>query len=246
MKTKQIILLTLLLFLNVSILAQSIQNGVYSNENKFVCIKNDTILRYDGMFWYKGTFEIKNNKMYFLNNELLGKNTIIEDKHCGFDTIAFKLTTKTKHYIFGEPDYDTTVYDVESSLFTIAIGDSVFHAKKTIGVLITKEHLSQEQPTHRVWVYDEGSFSGFQDFLNIPCEFGKCYMIKQKYHDFRPSLISYDYNDSCIIHYDKKNGELLLNNDFSTDFQHPVLKYVSPNCDSCFNELKNRFPLLFE
>lgn len=246
MKTKQIILLTLLHFLNVSITAQNIQDGVYSNENNFVCVNSDTIIRYDGMFWYKGTFEIKNNKLYFINNELLGKNAVIKEEQCGVDIIGFKLTTKTKHYVFGEPDNDTTVYDVEPSLFTIAIGEAAFHAKKSVGVLITKKQLPKEQLSRGIWVYDEGSFSGFQDFFNIPVEYGKRYIIKQKYHSFRPLLVNYDYKDSCEIYYDKINGELLLNDDFRTDIPHTVLKYISSNCDSCFNELKNKFPLLFE
>ena len=246
MKTKNILLIILLIFSNVLLSAQNIKNGVYINGRQYICVNNDTIIRYDGLFWYKGTFMIKNKKMFFNNNDLLGKNATITKEQCGSDTIEFKLTTKTKRYVFGEPDCDTNIYDIETPLYTIAIGDTVFHAKNSKGIMITKNQLSPDKLYHGIWVYDEGSLSGFQDFFDIPIEYGTCYIIKQKNHDFRPSLISYEYKDSCEIRYDKHHRQLLLNDDFRADIPHTPLQYISPNCDSCFNELKNRFPELFE
>ena len=246
MKIKHFIIIINFVLASMNSCSQNIENGVYTDGRNLICINEDTIVRYDGLFWYKGLYQITNNKLYLINNEFLGKNALITKEECGSDTIEFILTTKTKHYVFGEPDNDTTIYDVKTPLFTIVLGNTVLHAQKAKGIKITKKQLSPDDISHGVWVYDEGSLSGFQDYFNIPIEYGTKYIIKQKYYDFRPKLVTYDYKDSCEIVYNKYKKTLSLNDDFRTDIPHPILKYVSPNCDSCFNELKNRFPKLFE
>ncbi len=243
MKTKQIILLTLLHFLNVSITAQNIQDGVYSNENKFVCVNSDTIIHYDGMFWYKGTFEIKNNKMYFLNNELLGKNAIITKEKCSPDSIELRLITKHKHYLIGMPSNDTNIYEYESNIYAMHINKIPLISRDTNGIYISKGQFSDEVISNGFLLDDPSA--GFVDYFTFPLEYGTRYIVKQKYHGFAPAIINNNETPPFVFLYDIKHNRILIKEDLK-DKRSAVYEYKNAQCDSCFSEFKNRFPLLFE
>lgn len=249
MKKVQFLSVVILILTNVFSCAQHIENGIYSSKHDHLCIQNETILYSNNdISWYIGTYKILDTVILLGNNELLGKNAIITREQCNKDTIEIRLITKFKNYVFGESDIDTTIYQDESPLYQIVINKTILRSRDKEGVFITRGRISQEElSTMGFWAFDEGNLSGFQDYFNIPLEFGTRYIVKQIYHDFSPLLINEQNQQIPEIKYNKNNKEFIITyhnqerDDIITKF-----KYVTPNVDSCFNELKNRFPLLFK
>lgn len=248
MKTKHIILLFLLLT-HVLLNSQNIKNGMYKNSYAnstyadYICINNDTIticfFNYKSCF--KGSYQLKDNQIYLSENALLGRNANIIKEKCSPDSIEIRLVTKHKHYLIGMPSNDTNIYEYESDLYTMLINNTPLISIDTSGIYIAKGQFSDQILSRGFMLDDSGA--GFTDYFNIPLEYGTRYIVKQKYYGFRPLIIyTKDYG---IIKYNEKKKELKFKLS-SKDKHYTRLKYISNNVDSCFNELKNRFPLLFE
>ena len=246
--SKITILLLLCLVLSLISCSQHIKNGVYSSKYEYLCVRNDTLLYCDNSMWYMGPYKLLDNRVFLANNELLGRNAIITGEQCDKDTIELRLITKFKHYVFGGPDTDTTIYQDESPLYQIVINKTMLRSRDKEGIFITHGQFSQEElSTMGFWAFDEGNLSGFQDYFNIPLEFGTRYIVKQIYHDFSPLLINEQHQQFPEIKYNKNNKKFTITYHYQErDDLITKLRYVSPNVDSCFNEFKNKFPLLFE
>lgn len=247
MKTKHIILLFLLLA-HVLLNAQNIKNGMYKNSYAnstyadYICINNDTIticfFNYKSCF--KGSYQLKDNQIYLSENALLGRNANIIKEKCSPDSIEIRLVTKHKHYLIGMPSNDTNIYEYESDLYTMLINNTPLISIDTSGIYIAKGQFSDQILSSGFLLDDSGA--GFTDYFNFPLEYGTRYIIKQKYYNFRPSVINNEYTPSFIYLYDDNR---IIVKSFN-DINFIIYENASTNCDSCFNELKNRFPLLFE
>ena len=228
----------LLSFSNVLLTAQNIINGVYTNGHVYLCVNNDTITYHDDFYWFKGIYRIEKNKFYWGKNVLLGKNAFIIKEEYSKDSVEIRLITKHKGYDIC----DTIIYQDESDFYNITINRKQMFSIDQSGINITKCDFSQNELSYGFYIYDSGR--GFIDYFSIPLEYGTSYVIKQKYYWFRPIPEYGSMNDYSLIKF--KKDEILLKYSPFYEKRCTVLKYVSPNCDSCFNELKNRFPLLFE
>ena len=248
MKKVQILSIVILILANVFSCAQHIENGMYYSKSSHICVRNETLVYSNNLSCYMGTYKILDSVILLDNNKLLGRNAIITREQCDKDTIEIRLITEFKHYVFGEPNTDTTIYQDESPLYQIVINKTILRSRDKEGIFITRGQFHQEElSTMGFWVFDEGNLSGFQDYFNIPLEFGTRYIVKQIYHDFRPLLINEQNQQFPEIKYNKNNKEFTITYHYQErDDLITKLQYVSPNVDSCFNELKNKFPLLFE
>lgn len=230
--------LSLLVFVSIVLSAQQIKNGFYTNGNVCLCLSNDTITYHNDFYWFKGTYTIVNNKLYWGNNVLLGKNAYIVKENCAKDSIEVSLITKYKGYSI----HDTIIYQDESDYYNMTINNKPIIASNKDGMNIAKGDFSQEELSVGFYINDSGR--GFTDYFPITLEYGTRYIIKQKYYKFRPIPEYGSMNNYSIIKY--RNNEILFKYSPSYEKRYTTLKYISPNCDSCFNELKNKFPLLFE
>lgn len=238
---KNILSIILIIICHLTIISQNIDQGLYSNGYEYLCIHHDTILYNDGLYWYKGACKIEKNRLYFGHNVLCGKNASITKENCSKDSIELKLVTKHKHYLIGMPSNDTNIYVYESDIYAMYLNKTHFVSRNTNGIYIAKGQFSDQILSRGFMLDDSGA--GFTDYFNIPLEYGTRYIVKQKYYGFRPLIIyTKDYG---IIKYNEKKKELKFKLS-SKDKHYTRLKYISNNVDSCFNELKNRFPLLFE
>ena len=244
MKKIAIISLLFLIF-NVTSYSQDIKNGVYANDHdNFICIKNDTLFYHWWRTYYLGPYKFEDGKYYFGKNALLGMNAFVEKETCSPDSIEIKMICKYQHFIFGEPLEDSTVYEGESDFYYICIDDWVFQSRNKKGINIPKGQLSDRELSIG-FVIEGGMLSGFQDYFDFPLEYGTRYIIKQKYYNsFYPFLFIGNNRDYFTIEFNKNKNELSYKR--NCPMCSYELKYVSPNVDSCFNEFKNRFPLLFE
>lgn len=246
MKKIAIISLLFLVF-NVTSYSQDIKNGVYANDyDNFICIKNDTLFYHWCRTYYLGPYKFEDGKYYFGKNALLGMNAFVEKETCSPDSIEIKMICKYQHFIFGAPLEDSTVYEGESDFYYICIDDWVFQSRNKKGINIPKGQLSEEELSVG-FLIEGGMFSGFQDYFDFPLEYGTRYIIKQKYYkSFHPRLSIGDNKDYLKIKFKNKGKELWYKTSSPNWEKYVKLNYVSPNVDSCFNEFKNRFPLLFE
>lgn len=250
MKTKHIFLLALV-FTYILSNAQCIKNGVYKNpygdgsDNDIICINNDTITicfsNYKSCF--RGAYQLKGNQICLSENTLLGKNAIIIKEKCSPDSIELRLITKHKHYLIGMPSNDTNIYEYESNIYTMLINETPLISKDTSGIYIYKGQFSDEALSNGFWLQDASA--QFTDYFSFPLKYGTRYIINHKYYEFRPSLIYREYTPSYIYLYDNNNSRIIIKNNFQ-DEHYEIHEFKNDNCDSCFNELKNRFPLLFE
>ena len=244
---KKCFLLSLLfLIFNITILAQHIDNGVYANgPDYFLCAKNDTIFYHFGSIdWYLGTYKFEDNKYYYGQNLLFGKNAFIEKEPCSPDSIEIKLICKYRNGVFGAPQKDSTIYEGESDFYYILINDLRFESRDKKGIKIPKGQLSEEELSSGFLMVEGALLSGFQDYFDFPLEYGTRYIIKHKYYKFRPCT-TFEKPYEYFTIKKEKNDLWFKENNPMCDL-YTKLKYVSPNVDSCFNEFKNRFPLLFE
>lgn len=239
---KKFLILTLFsAVINIELYSQHINNGCYTNGYEYLCIKGDTILYRDGLYWYMGKFTIEQNLVYWGDNILRGKNVHIIKENCSPDSIELRLITKHKHYLLGMPSSDTNIYEYESDIYTMYLNKTSLVSRDTSGIYIAKGQFSDDVLTNVFFLND--SEAGFLDYFSFPLEYGTRYIIKQKYYEFRP-IINHTNIYGFLKYYDKSKGIMFkwsLDDEYNTK-----LKYVSSNVDSCFNELKNRFPLLFE
>jgi len=248
MKTK-IVLFT---FLLTSILSNAqIKNGMYkspysnSADNDFICINGDTITicRWNYKACFKGAYQLKDDKICLSENILLGKNAYITKEKCSPDSIELRLITKHKHYLLGMPSNDTNIYEYESNLYTMIINKTPLISRDTNGIYIAKGQLTDEVLANGFLFDDSGA--GFQDYFTLPLEYGTRYIVKHKYHEFSPSIINEKYASSFVFLYDYENNRIVIKKNYR-DRNSEIYDYINTNCDSCFNEIKNRFPLLFE
>lgn len=240
MKKKFIILSIIITFSSI-LNAQHIKNGVYANRNELLCIQGDTMLYYHDSYWYKGPYIINADTLYWNKNILLGRNASITKEKCSQDSIELKLITKHKHYLIGMPSNDTNIYEYESDIYAMFINKTHLVSRHASGIYIAKGQFSDQILSSGFLLDDSGA--GFTDCFNFPLEYGTRYIVKQKYYKFRPIIVY--LNDYKIIKYNEMDMVIMLKWT-PEDKYHTTLKYVSPNCDSCFKEFKNRFPLLFE
>ena len=249
---KKCFLLSLLfLIFNITILAQHIENGVYANgPDYFLCVKNDTILNhFGGVFWYLGTYKFEDNKYYYGQNLLFGKNAFIEKEPCSPDSIEIKLICKYRIGTFGAPQQDSTIYEGESDFYYMSFNRTYrlkYESRDKKGIKIPKGQLSEEELSSGFLMVEGGLLSGFQDYFDFPLEHGIRYIIKHKYYKFEPCTIFEKPYEYFTIKIKKEKNELWFKENNPMCDQYTKLQYVSPNVDSCFNELKNKFPLLFE
>lgn len=232
------IILSLLLIVSLTTYAQNIKNGVYSNGRVFLCVNNDTITYHDDMYWFKGTYKIEKNKLYWGKNVLLGNNAFIIKETCTKDSIEIKLITKYKGYSI----HDTIICQDESDFYKITINQKRRISRDKNGIKIAKGEFSQEELFVGFYVDDSGR--GFTDYFPVALEYGTRYIVIQKYYQFRPIPEYGSMNEYSMIKY--KDGEVLLKYSPHYEKKYTVLKYASSDCDSCFNDLKGRYPLLFE
>ena len=245
MKKITILSLFCLLF-SLASYSQDIKEGVYTNDNTFLCIYNDTIFYNWEHFWYLGPYEFEDGKYYFGKNTLLGMNAFVEKEPCSPDSIEIKMICKYQHIYFDSPIEDSTIYEGESDFYYILINDWIFESRNKKGINIPKEQLSKEELSIG-FLIEGGMLSGFQDYFDFPLEYGTRYIIKQKYYQsFHPWLSIGDNKDYLKIKFENKGKELWYKTSNPNCDRYIKLNYVSPNVDSCFNEFKNRFPLLFE
>lgn len=250
MKTKHIFLL-MLLITHFTSSAQYIKNGLYKNPyengsyNDIICINNDTITicfsNYKSCF--RGAYQLKGNQICLSENTLLGKNAIIIKEKCSPDSIELRLITKHKHYLIGKPSNDTNIYEYESNIYTMLIDETPLVSKDTSGIYISKGQLSDKALINGFLLQDASA--QFTDYFSFPLEYGTRYIINHKYYEFRPSIIYREYAPSYIYLYEYDNNRIIIKNSFQ-DEHYGIYEFNNSNCDSCFNELKNRFPLLFE
>ena len=239
---KKIIVLTLFsAVINIELYSQHIANGCYTNGNEYICIKGDTILYRDGWYLYKGKFTIEQNLLYWGDNILRGKNVHIIKENCSPDSIELRLITKHKHYLLGMPSSDTNIYEYESDIYTMYLNKTSLVSRDTSGIYIAKGQFSDNILSNGFFLNDSGA--GFLDYFSSPLEYGTRYIIKQKYYEFRPII---NHTNTCgFLKYYDKSKEIMFKWSLDNEY-YTKLKYVSSNVDSCFNELKNKFPLLFE
>lgn len=242
MTTKINVFLIVFLY-SLTLKAQILDNGVYSNGYKcYICILNDTLLYCDGdSYWYIGSYQIKKSKLIWGENYLTGRNVTIIKTHTTSNDIELHLITKRKHYNIGAPSSDTTIYEEESDIYAMIIDKTRIVSKNKNGIIINRGLLPKEFFENGFYLDD--SSSGFFDYFNIPLEYGSRYIVTQKYYNFNPMILySYKYSK---IKYNKRKKEILIKLQ-PKDKHYSKYKYISSNCDSCFKEFKNRFPLLFE
>lgn len=234
----------LFVLISLSLDAQKIEPGFYKCENSYVYIEADTIImKCMDSFWYKGPFQLLDNNIILGNNVFLGKNAHIIKEECSSDSIEINFICKYQHILLDAPMLDSTIYEGESNFYSIRFNNWIFESNNN-GVRIFKGMLSQEDLSGGFLLVESGLLSGFQDYFDIPLEFGTRYIIKQKYYKhFHPFIIHGQYKMSFEMRYDKNNCDIIIIdiNNYST-----LYHYEKPNCDSCIIELKNNFPLLFE
>ena len=235
---KKSFVLIFILHVSMILSAQNIKTGIYTNGSQCLCIKYDTLIYHDDLYWFKGTYKIANNKLYWGRNVLLGLNANIIQEKCSQDSIEIRLITKH----IGYDTRDTTIYQDESFLYDITINNKSMASRSSSGIYIAKGQFEQFELDSGFHVNDSGH--GFTDFFVIPLKYGTRYVIIQKYYQFRPIPEYGGMKDYSLIKY--KNGNVLLKYSPSYERHFTTLKYISPNCDSCINELRNKFPLLFE
>lgn len=249
---KYVVLTLLCIIFGIITNAQTLPNGVYSDNSKygyFICIKNDTVLYHSSSTsWYMGTYQFMNKKYYFNDNLLLGKNAYIEKESCSTDSIEIKFICKYQHILLGAPMVDSTIYEGESDFYYTYHNEWKFESRDQEGIHISKGTLSQEDLSNGFLLVEGGWLSGFQDYFNIPLEYGTRYTLKHKYYRFNPIIILEKINGKRdYILYDKNNNKLLVTHEITKDNSYTnTYPYYSPNCDSCFNAFKNRFPDLFK
>ena len=248
MKKIAIISLLFLVF-NVTSYSQDIKNGVYANDyDDVICIKNDTIFYHWSRTYYLGPYKLEDGKYYFGKNALLGMNAFVETEPCSPDSIEIKMIDKYQIIPIGAPMRDSTIYEGESDFYYIIINDWEFESRNMEGIKIPQGVSSEEELSSGFFMISAGwHLSGFQDYFDFPLEYGTRYIIKQKYYkSFYPRLSIGDNKDYLKIKFKNKGKELWYKTSSPNWDKYVKLKYVSPNVDSCFNEFKNRFPLLFE
>lgn len=247
MKKYRFLITTLFVLLNTVTSAQIIDAGLYICGNTFICVYNDTIsMKYmDSGVWYKGAYKLIDNHIILEDNILLGKNASIEKEQCSPDSIKISFICKYQNVVLGAPMRDTTIYEGESDFYFIWLNDLKFESHDKHGIYITKEQVQQKEISSGFLLVESGScLSGFQDYFSFPLEYGIHYTIKQKYYQtFHPLIINAKYKMPFDIDYDLSKKEITI---YHMNHQISKYIYVGQNCDSCFNELKNRFPLLFE
>ncbi len=250
MKTTHILLLALL-FTHFLSNAQCIKNGVYKNpndnspDNSIICINGDTItICYWNYKWcFRGAYQLKGKQICLLENTLLGKNAIITKEKCSPDSIELRLITKHKHYLIGMPSNDTNIYEYESNIYAMHINKIPLISRDTNGIYISKGQFSDEVISNGFMLDDPSA--GFVDYFTFPLEYGTRYIVKQKYHEFEPAIINKNENPPFVYIIDKKHNRIKIKQNHKDRFSS-IYEYKSNDCDSCFNELKNKFPLLFE
>lgn len=230
--------------------SQDIKDGVYTYGYKnhyIMCIKNDTIFQLESKNGYLGTYKFKDNKYYWGQNLLFDRNAIIDREICSPDSIEIRIIDKYKIHVFGGPDTDSTIYEGESDFYSIWINNKQFTSRNMEGIKISKGQLSEEELSKGFFMYEEGwHMSVFEGFFSFPLEYGTRYILKQIYYDFRPTRVFESSKYYFTIKIEKGSKDIWYRESNSMYKEYVKLNYVSPNVDSCFNEFKNRFPLLFE
>lgn len=248
---KKLLVTSIFLIISIFSNAQSVKNGIYKHNystktnNDYICINNDTIIicLWNYKLCFMGAYKSKDNQLCLSGNTLLGKNVFITKEKCSPDSIELRLITKHKHYLLGMPSSDTNIYEYESDIYTMYLNKTSLVSRDTSGIYIAKGQFSDDALTNGFFLNDSGS--GFFDYLSVPLEYGTRYIIKHKYYEFRPSVITKGFAPAFIYLYDYDNYRIIIK-ESNEDKNFVIYEYKNDSCNSCFNELKNRFPLLFE
>ena len=156
MKKITILSLFCLLF-SLASYSQDIKEGVYTNDNTFLCIYNDTIFYNRERFLYLGPYKIEDGKYYFGKNALLGMNAFVEKEPCSPDSIEIKMVDKYQIVSLGAPMRDSTIYEDESDFFRIIINGKDIKSQDTKGILIYKGQLTDDELTSGFsWNHPDG------------------------------------------------------------------------------------------
>lgn len=220
------------------------KNGVYSNGNKIICVQNDTLVIYtkgDVCHFFKGEYRLTDNQIALGNNIFLGKNANIEKENCSPDKIEIVLKSIyiTNAVFGGRCDNPVFAQDV-SPYYHIVLNDICVYSGHDNSIVIEKNQFSSTTLSNGFILSDDARLSGFIDYFDFPLEYGTRYIIIQKYFSFRPCMINQIIKSSKKLVY--QHGKII---EFFND-QHTEKYEYNTASDSCFNELKNRFPLLFE
>lgn len=244
MKTKHIFLLMLLTFSNVLLTAQKIKDGVYSNENKIICVQDDTLVIFnkgDVCHVFKGKYRLTDNQIVLDNNIFLGKNANIVKENCSSDKIEIILKSiYITNAVFGERCDNPVFAQNESPYYHIVLNDICVYSEHGNNIVIDRSQFSDTTLSNGFILADDARLSGFVDYFDFPLEYGTRYIIIQKYFSFRPYLINQNIKSSKKLAYQHGNIIECFND------QHTEKYEYNNDCDSCYNILKHKFPLLLE
>ena len=229
---------------NTVLCSQNIKNGMYSNGTETICINDDTLIMFDSnniVHFYKGKYQFIDNRIFLENNQFLGKNASIEIEPCSPDSIEIRvLSIYITNAIMGKKCKKSIFTQDESPYYHIVLNNECLYSSKNTGIQIGKHQFNEDVLSGGFILSDDARLSGFIDYFDFPLEYGTRYIIKQQYYHFRPYMI-YNKSGLALTYIDGNIIETFY------DKSIEVFKYCGPLiCDSCFNELKNRFPLLFE
>jgi len=238
METVKNIVGIILVFASVNGFAQKPNNGIYRGKNGFICVNSDTIIMdvHAHGSYYLGVYSMNGDEIVFGKNELIGKNAKILTDKCYPDSIEIMLICKYE-LIFEEADK----YPRQSMrCFFYSDETKGINSKEDgiiyIGVDETKRMFNIEN----FYVGDRVQFQ-FNDIFQIPLEYGKRYVISQKY---TASALFLDGDTSWLSFKVKKRGKRI-------EMYHKRAKtkevfYYEGECDSCLEEFKKQFPGLIE
>ncbi|MBQ6084311.1 MAG: hypothetical protein IJK92_08180 [Bacteroidales bacterium] len=244
---KYLVLIFFIVCQYITSCAQGIDNGIYKNGDSFVCVKNDSIIicRNNYFNCYYGSYTSENLRIFLKENILLGRNATIDIEKASDNYIEIKLLSKYKNFIIGESidnSYDTTIYQSVSPYYHILINhNKCIHSDSNQTIRIDKDASMQYDLSKGFLLDDDGRLSNFIDYYKFSLEFGNRYIFSQKYYPFCATLINEQYPQDFELIYKKHKIIQKFSNDYIVEYL-----FDNSNCDSCFNELKNKFPLLFE
>lgn len=238
METIRKIIGIILIFGSFNGFTQKPNNGIYRGENGFVCVKSDTIIMdvHAHGSYYMGIYSMDGNKIIFGKNELIGKNATVLTENCSPDSIEIKLICKYE-LVFEEADKYP-----RQSMYCLFYSDETkgIESKDNGVIYIGMDETQKMFDIGSFYVGDRVQFQ-FNDIYQIHLEYGKRYVITQKYN---ASALFLDGDTSWISFKVKRHGKRIEM--YRNGVKKKYVFYYEGECDSCLEEFKRQYPGLIE
>jgi len=238
METLKLLLVCLLVYAGVNCSAQMPNNGIYRYKYGYLCVKDDTIIMdlSSHHSYYMGSFKVDDGELVFDKNVLIGRSGTIQTENCSLDSIEIKLICKYE-LVFEEADK----YPRQSMLCAFSSDETKGVESKDDGIIyIGKDENQNKFNIERFYVCDYCQFQFF-DIFQFPLEYGKRYVITQKYN----ASVMFLYGDTSWISFKvKRHGKRIEM--YRDGVKKKDVFYYEGECDSCLEEFKKQFPGLIE